>query len=146
MCRVGFAAGLKISALAMLIIPTAALAAPPEGKPAVFTLTLPADAQIWFDGVITRQVGSVRIFESPPLPVGKQFSYRIRARWQGDRGAVELSRQVSFTGGDRITLDWMPPSINRTPAQLTPPRTESRILDFDEDFFPFNRRPSEWDH
>jgi uncharacterized protein (TIGR03000 family) len=74
------------------------------------TVTVPSDAQLWFDGTKTTSVGSVREFESPPLTPGSQYTYQIRARW-GDKGhEVTQVQQVQFTAGDHIHVTFPTPA------------------------------------
>lgn len=53
---------------------------------------VPEEAQIWFEGQPTVQKGDLRLFTSPPLTPGKDYTYTVRISW------VEYGRQVSQTG------------------------------------------------
>lgn len=145
MRRLGLVAGLAISTLSLLIFQAAAMAAPTD-RPAVITVNVPSSAQIWFDGVATKQTGSARTFVSPPLPAGRVFKYTILGRWVEDGQKIEQTRKIAVKGGDRITVNWLPVNVQEEPARPRPPREETRILDIPDDYFPFDRRPSEWDH
>jgi uncharacterized protein (TIGR03000 family) len=59
---------------------------------ALIVAHVPEDAQIWFEGEPTVQKGDLRLFTSPPLTPGKDYTYTVRIRWAED------GRQVSQTG------------------------------------------------
>jgi uncharacterized protein (TIGR03000 family) len=65
---------------------------------------LPADAQVWIQGAATRQQGRVRIFESPELTPGVEYTYDIRAQWIEGGRQVEKTRHVTVHPGDRLTV------------------------------------------
>lgn len=62
----------------------------------LFVAHVPEDAELWFEGEPTAQRGTVRLFESPPLELGKKYRYTIRLQW------TEESRKVSQTGLVRV--------------------------------------------
>jgi uncharacterized protein (TIGR03000 family) len=82
---------------------------PAEPRPVRITVRVPAHAEVWFDGTRTSQTGPERLFESPPLPHGRDFSYALRVRWTDGGRAVEHQRRLSFRAGDRLTVDYAGP-------------------------------------
>src|SRR5438067_126033 len=54
-----------------------------EKKPAVFQVSLPADADLELNGLRTRATGETRRFESPPLETGSSYTYALKAAWRG---------------------------------------------------------------
>jgi uncharacterized protein (TIGR03000 family) len=85
---------------------------------ATFTVRVPADAEIWFTGGKTEQRGEERVFVSPPLPSGRELTYDVRVRWSEKGVAVEQTRAVRVRPGDRIELDFRPPSQVSTRTHL----------------------------
>ena len=76
-----------------------------------FELRVPADAEVWLDGVRTRQTGESRLFVSPPLTVGKEYSYEVRVTWkEGDQEKVE-KRDLGVRAGDRLSESF--PAVGR---------------------------------
>jgi uncharacterized protein (TIGR03000 family) len=75
-------------------------------KEVQFAITVPADAEVWFDGAKTTQTGSEREFVSPPLHRGQSYSYDVRARWKDGGRQVDRTRRVTFYAGDELTLDF----------------------------------------
>lgn len=80
---------------------------PPEytGVPAArtvayLTLEVPEDAEVWLEGVKTRQSGPTRLFVSPSLDPGGRYSYEVRVRWPEG----EQTREVVVRPGDRLNL------------------------------------------
>jgi len=70
------------------------------------SVTLPAGAELWFDGSKTSSTGTTREFESPPLKAGRQYKYEIRARWDDRGNAVTQTQEVTVTAGARVRLDF----------------------------------------
>jgi uncharacterized protein (TIGR03000 family) len=68
------------------------------------------DAKIWFDASQTKQTGTARSFESPPLDVGQEYTYQIRVQWKQDGKDVTQTRQVKVHAGDVINLTMGSPS------------------------------------
>ncbi len=40
-----------------------------------------ADAKLFFDGELTKQAGVLRVFNTPPLETGFDYSFRVRVTW-----------------------------------------------------------------
>jgi uncharacterized protein (TIGR03000 family) len=77
----------------------------PEGEPvAHFTVEVPANAEVYLEGVRTRQTGPQRVFASPPLSPGRQYIYEVRARWVENGQPVEQTRNLVVTAGQRYTV------------------------------------------
>jgi uncharacterized protein (TIGR03000 family) len=73
-------------------------------------LHVPADAEVWFEGVKTRQTGAERYFFSPPLAPGATYAYEVEARWKQDGKTVERRRQIVVHAGDALRIDLAPPA------------------------------------
>jgi uncharacterized protein (TIGR03000 family) len=91
---------------------------------AVLRVRVPADAEVWVDGVRTGQRGALRAFVSPPLAEGHHFYYDLLALWVEDGKAVAQRRKVPVFPGDRLTVDFLgsSPAAGEEPAVLGPPR------------------------
>jgi uncharacterized protein (TIGR03000 family) len=79
------------------------------GRPgyAALVIRVPADAEILFDGVITTQKGTRRLFITPTLRAGTKYHYEIVARWQQDGQTVRKSRQVEVSAGASISVNFV---------------------------------------
>lgn len=64
-----------------------------------------ASAEVVIDGQATKQTGTNRRFQSPPLPAGKVFDYEVRARWQANGQTVVRARTVEVRAGQRLVVD-----------------------------------------
>jgi uncharacterized protein (TIGR03000 family) len=73
-------------------------------RSAVVNLRVPSDARIWFDQSQTKQTGTIRSFESPPLEVGSEYAYQIRIQWKRDGKDITETRRVTLHAGDVIHL------------------------------------------
>jgi uncharacterized protein (TIGR03000 family) len=73
---------------------------------ALVVVILPADAELWFDGVKTVQKGGTRMFASPPLTPGKTSTYQVRAAWTIDGFTTNQTYSVSVEAGKRSTVNF----------------------------------------
>ena len=69
-------------------------------------LRVPKSAEIWVNGVKTKQTGESRYFFSPPLTPGKKYSYQMRLRWMKDGKPVEETQRLSVQAGLAIHRDF----------------------------------------
>jgi uncharacterized protein (TIGR03000 family) len=67
--------------------------------PAIIDLSVPANAQVWFNDVATAQTGTQRRFMTPPLNPDNNYHYQVRARWTEDGQPVEKTRYVNVIAG-----------------------------------------------
>jgi uncharacterized protein (TIGR03000 family) len=77
-----------------------------DNKKAHIWLRVPADAEVWVDGVRTRQTGESRYFFSTPLTPGEKYSYNIRVVTKKDGKPVEQKRRVPVHAGATVRLDF----------------------------------------
>ena len=66
------------------------------------TVSVPANAEIWVEGIEMTSTGSVREFQSPPLTPGSRYTYDVRARWDENGHEVTQTQQVAVTAGSRV--------------------------------------------
>jgi uncharacterized protein (TIGR03000 family) len=71
---------------------------------AQITVSVPADAEIWFEGTKMTSTGSVREYQSPPLTPGSRYTYDIRARWTEKEHEVTQTQQVEVSAGARVDV------------------------------------------
>ncbi len=69
-------------------------------------LRVPQSAEIWVNGVKTKQTGESRYFFSPPLTPGKKYSYQVRLRWMKDGKPVEETQRILVGAGRTIRRDF----------------------------------------
>jgi uncharacterized protein (TIGR03000 family) len=109
------AAALFLVALCAVTLTARALGQPQGSSaarqaPAQVTVVVPADAELYFDGDLTRQRGSERRFVSPPLQIGRTYHYVILARWQQAGQTMEQTRRIAVTGGGTVRVDFLSPT------------------------------------
>jgi uncharacterized protein (TIGR03000 family) len=76
-----------------------------QNAAAKIELTVPAGAEVWFDGKATNQTGSARAFDTPPLQPGKTFSYDLRVRWTAPGGiVVDVTRPIQVRAGRQTVV------------------------------------------
>jgi uncharacterized protein (TIGR03000 family) len=78
-------------------------------RSALITVQVPADAEIWFEGEKMSQTGTNRLFRSPPLEAGQNYSYEVKARWTANGQPVEQSRQVRVWPGAMVQVNFLGP-------------------------------------
>ena len=65
------------------------------------------NAEIWFNGTSTRQRGTERAFDTPPMTSGYRHTYEIRARWMGPDGQmIDRTRTIDVQPGQELTVDF----------------------------------------
>jgi uncharacterized protein (TIGR03000 family) len=81
---------------------------PPSGDTqAHFQLTVPENAEVWFDDTKTTQTGSVRSYTTSNLTPGRDYVYDIRIRWPDASGQMmEKERKIPFHAGDSLSYDF----------------------------------------
>jgi uncharacterized protein (TIGR03000 family) len=76
-----------------------------QREPATIRVELPEDARLTIDGESTASTGASRLFVSPPLLRGREFSYTLRAeRMQGGETA-SLSKTITVRAGEETSVD-----------------------------------------
>jgi uncharacterized protein (TIGR03000 family) len=88
--------------------------APPRDDAAHLLIQVPADAELWFDGVKTQKTGTEREFVSPTLTPGKDYTYDVRARWNQDGRVVEKKRTLHVHANMWAAVDLTQPE----PAEM----------------------------
>jgi uncharacterized protein (TIGR03000 family) len=83
-------------------------------------LHVPADAEVWFDGEPTRQKGTLRHFNTPPLTPDKKLTYEVRARWTRDGKPTEETRRLHVRANEWLHLDFTRPPVQDSPASAEP--------------------------
>jgi uncharacterized protein (TIGR03000 family) len=71
---------------------------------AQITVSVPVDAEIWFEGSKTTSTGSVREFHSPPLTPGGRYTYEVRVRWNENGHEVTQTQKVQVTAGTHVNM------------------------------------------
>ena len=79
-----------------------------EEKPIQIIVSLPADADLEMVGQKMPGTGNVRRFQSPPLEVGKDFTYTFKAMWKEDGKPRAIEKNVKVRAGQTIEVDLYP--------------------------------------
>lgn len=69
-----------------------------------FLVHLPADAELFLDGVRMQQTGSPRRFMSPALEAGEKYAYTVRARWLENGQWVEKTKELVVHSGAWVSV------------------------------------------
>lgn len=82
-----------------------------NGLAAVIDIKMPCYGDLWVDGIPTEQLGTDRLFRSPPLDKGAEYVYALRARWLDDSGkVVEQTQEVRVHCGERVQVNFPKPA------------------------------------
>src|SRR5437588_629758 len=75
--------------------------------PASIIVSLPADARLTVDDVVTKSTSATRLFATPALESGKEFHYTLKAEVVRDGKTYTAIRRVAVRAGEetRVTLD-----------------------------------------
>jgi uncharacterized protein (TIGR03000 family) len=96
------------------------------GRPAIIEMTVPADAQIGFDGDETSQRGTLRLFRSPPLEPEHQYHYyNVRVRWTANGQKFDETICICVREGDHIKITYPRGFVPETPATVPPARANT---------------------
>jgi uncharacterized protein (TIGR03000 family) len=60
-------------------------------------------------GQKTRQTGTLRQFESPPLVPGMEYTYGVTVTWNQDGREVVETRELLVRAGDRLSASFPAP-------------------------------------
>jgi uncharacterized protein (TIGR03000 family) len=75
-------------------------------RAALINVSVPANAEVSFEGEETAQTGSFRQFISPLLTPGHDYFYDIEVRWVEDGMETSRSRRISVHAGDVVNLSF----------------------------------------
>jgi uncharacterized protein (TIGR03000 family) len=75
-----------------------------------FTVKVPADARLWFNGWEMPTGGKVLQFASLPLTPGRPYSYNVQARWTENGQAVTQTSRVVVSAGDHVNVTFPVPA------------------------------------
>jgi len=89
---------------AVTVLPNPGPAAVEPDRTARVTVTVPADAEVWFEGVKMTEMGIVRAFQSPPLTPDRRFTYTVKARWEQNGRAVTQTQTVRVFAGASVNV------------------------------------------
>jgi uncharacterized protein (TIGR03000 family) len=92
----------------------------PSDSPANLTVNVPADAEIWLGETKMASTGSVRVFYSPPLTPGRQYTYDIRAHWKDNGRDITQTQNVDVTAGGDLHVTFPLPSVAAASAKANP--------------------------
>ncbi len=84
----------------------------PQERPCIFTVLLPAHARLEIEGYVARSRGEIRLFESPPVPVGRTYTYTLRAI----HGGIVVTRTIEVSPDKHVEIDLRPDFGIRVPV------------------------------
>lgn len=75
--------------------------------PATLIVSVPADAQLRIDGEATTSTSAERVFVSPALQFGREYTYTLEAEFHKDGKLVKVRKNVPVKAGDatRVNFD-----------------------------------------
>ncbi len=79
-----------------------------QTAPAQLVVQLPADARLTIDGTATQQTSSRRVFVTPPLDRGYNYSYTLTATAVRNGQTVTTTKQIPISAGavQEVRLDF----------------------------------------
>jgi uncharacterized protein (TIGR03000 family) len=124
MVRIRRTSVLGLAGLALLFL--VGLARSQEAtQPAYLRVRVPAGAELLVDGTRTKQAGPERLFESPPLPVGRKFVYSLKATWKESGKDVVREMDVRVEAGRETVADLLKPTADK----ISTPKKEETAAD-----------------
>jgi uncharacterized protein (TIGR03000 family) len=68
--------------------------------PATIEMTLPAEAKVTIDDMVTDSTSATRTFVSPPLEPGAEYNYNIKVQIMRDGRPVIAQKQITVHAGE----------------------------------------------
>jgi uncharacterized protein (TIGR03000 family) len=81
--------------------------APAAANTAGVEVYVPADAEVWFDDLKTKQTGENRSFRSPALEPGRTYLYDVKARWVENGQEVVRNKTIRVQAGRTAHVDFL---------------------------------------
>jgi uncharacterized protein (TIGR03000 family) len=79
----------------------------PATGQAIIEVRVPvASAEVFFEGINTRQQGEKRVFLSPTLQGGMTYHYKVTAKWRDGEQVVEREKSVGVRAGETAVVDF----------------------------------------
>lgn len=91
--------------LGLLLLPGLRGDEPAKTQPVYLKVWVPPTAQLEIEGAQTKAAGELRLFESPPVAVGKVYSYTLKATWVEGGKPREVQRTVRVAAGKETVVD-----------------------------------------
>ncbi len=85
--------------------PPERLGSPRGARSVLLEVRVPADAEVMIDGAKTVTKGPVRQFISPPIEPGRNYTYKIEAKWMENGQERTQTRTVEVKPGQLVRLD-----------------------------------------
>jgi uncharacterized protein (TIGR03000 family) len=95
-----------------------------DSRRATITVSVPADARIFFDDQPTTSTSSRRVFITPPLEPG-QYTYNVQANLERNGKMTSLRKQVAVRPGENSQVSFEFPAAEGVAAPAPQPRTET---------------------
>jgi uncharacterized protein (TIGR03000 family) len=75
-----------------------------SAAPATLVVNVPADAKLLVDDAATVSTSTRRVFVSPALPAGREYTYTLKAEFTKNGKAVVVTKDVNVTAGAEISV------------------------------------------
>jgi uncharacterized protein (TIGR03000 family) len=75
-----------------------------NAAPATIVVSLPAEAKLTVDGSVTSSTGANRVFVSPTLNAGRDYTYDLQAEIVRDGKTVSASKRVTVRAGEESSV------------------------------------------
>jgi uncharacterized protein (TIGR03000 family) len=82
-------------------------ASAPALAPATVVVTLPAEAKLTVDGQPTTSTSTRRVFVSPALTPGNEYTYTLKAEFAQDGKPVQVTKEITVRAGleTKVTIE-----------------------------------------
>jgi uncharacterized protein (TIGR03000 family) len=100
-----------------------------DKKPATIKVLIRGDARLAIDDFETRQGGAERLFETPPLPPGRVFTYTLTAVWKEEERPVKRMAVATVRAGKQTVIDLRPGSKDASSSQIIYVPTPHKVVD-----------------
>jgi uncharacterized protein (TIGR03000 family) len=77
----------------------------PRGRQVLLDVRVPPNAEVLIDGTKTTTTGPVRQFISPPIEPGREYKYKVEAKWMDNGNERTQTRELVVRPGERKMVD-----------------------------------------
>lgn len=105
-----FDEGYAITAEPAPVAPSGQLAAPAANRARLEVIVPKPDAAVWLDGHKMVSGGTKRFYDSPPIELGKTYTYDVTTTWGQDGKIITKEKKAEVAPGKLAVVDFTLPS------------------------------------
>jgi uncharacterized protein (TIGR03000 family) len=102
-------------------VTTVSASTPGESARGTVIVRLPADAKLFADGSALKLTGAERKFVTPPLPIGRDYSYQFKVEYERNGETLSVTKRVLVRGGGNVNVEFTDLTATKPNAETKAP-------------------------